>query len=133
LIGFAAAMKWLDQTYIEIVEQEVPLVSETFGFGGTPDAIGRYPDSPDGEFIMLDWKTGKIYPDHLMQVSSYKYLWEENNEGKSISEIHICHFGKEFGEFGHSMYPSQVVDIAWEGFRLLLDMYQLDKKLRKAV
>ena len=82
---------------------------------------------------MLDWKTGKIYPDHLMQVSSYKHLWEESNPGKMISEIHICHFGKEYGEFGHKMYPIEVIDIAWGGFQHLLAMYQIDKSLRKAV
>ena len=131
LVGFAAAKKWLSQTKIEITEQETPLVCEEFQFGGAFDAVGRLPDAFVHEFVMLDWKTGKLYPDHIIQVAAYKHLWEKANPGSEITEIHLCHFGKEFGEFGHSCFPQKVIDIGWEAFTHLLAMYQIDKQLKK--
>jgi hypothetical protein len=132
LVGFSAARKWLSQTKIEVVEQEVPFVSEDYQYGGTPDAIGRYPDAPSGEFILLDWKTGKLYPtDHIPQIASYRQGWQETNPGKVITEVHLCHFGKEFGEFGHHMFPPNIIDMGWESFLHMRALYDLDKKLKK--
>ncbi len=131
VIGFGAFQKWFKQTTLKIVEQEVPMVSEELQIGGTPDAIGQYPGAPSGHFVMLDWKTGKLYPDHILQVSCYLKMWEELHPGQVIDEIHLCHFGKEYGEFGHSCFPAEVIEIGWRGFKHLREMYQIDKQLRK--
>ena len=132
LIGFEAARKWLSQTTIKVVEQEMPMISEKYQFGGTPDAIGVLPDAKPDEFVLLDWKTGKLYPtDHIPQIASYRTLWEEYNPGKKIVEVHLCHFGKEFGEFGHHAFPLEVIDLGWTSFLHMLEMYRIDKQLKK--
>lgn len=133
LIGFDAAKKWLRQTKIRFTEQEIAYISEKYQYGGTPDAVGVLPGAADDEYIMLDWKTGKLYESHLLQVSAYKNLWEENHPNGTITEVHLCRFGKEFGDFGHSAFPLKIIDLAWEGFKHLLAMYQINKELKKAV
>src|SRR5262245_15376503 len=45
--------QWASQSRLEIVAQEMSLVSERYKFGGTPDAIGRV----NGQLCLVDWKT----------------------------------------------------------------------------
>ena len=125
--AFRAYLKWERTTNIEIIEQEIPLVSEQYQFGGTPDAIGEI----DGELCILDWKTSNsVYPDHLIQLASYRQLYEENNPDRPITGgYHLCRFAKQDGDFAHHYYPD--LSDGWEQFKLFLKAYELDKKLKK--
>lgn len=73
--AFHAFLEWESQNEIEILEQEVQLVSEEYRYGGTLDALGV----ANGKYVLLDWKTSKgIYPNYLLQLAAYKQLWDEN-------------------------------------------------------
>lgn len=125
--AFQAYLSWESMTRLKIVEQEMPLVSEKYRFGGCPDAIGEI----DGELCLVDWKTSSgIYTDFLIQLAAYKYLWEEAYPNKLLTGgFHLCRFAKSHGDFSHHYYPN--LDEAWEQFLLFRRAYEIDKELKK--
>lgn len=127
--GFENFKTWKANSRIEILEQEVPLVSEVYRYGGCLDAIGK--DSTD-QLCLLDWKTGGIYVEQLLQIRAYKQLWEEENPDKPLTGgFHLCRFAKEHADFSHHFWSE--LDDAWSQFKLLRKAYDLDKLLKKRV
>jgi len=125
--AFDAYLNWEQTTRLNIVEQEMPLVSEAHHYGGCPDAIGEV----NGRLCLVDWKTSNgIYPDYLIQLAAYKTLWEENNPDRPLGGgFHLCRFAKSHGDFGHHYFPN--LDEAWEQFLLFRRAYDIDKDLKK--
>ena len=127
-VAYGAAVEWLDQTNIRILQTETPLVSEKYQFGGTPDAIGV--DSKD-RTVILDWKSGGVYGSALFQVAAYKLLVEECLNMK-IEGFHVVRFAKETGDFVHRWYPE--LDKQAEAFPRMRELYTLlqetDKRAR---
>ena len=128
--GFENYLTWAANNKIEIIHQEMELVSESYHFGGCPDGIGR--DS-EKRLCLLDWKTSNgVYQDYLIQLAAYKYLWEENNPDKLLTGgFHLCRFSKEHADFAHHYWSE--LDDAWDQFKLFRQAYILDKKLKKRV
>ena len=125
--AFKSYLSWASMTKLKIVEQEMPMVSEEYQFGGCPDAIGKI----KGELCLVDWKTSNgVYPDYLIQLAAYKQLWEENNPDRSLTGgFHLCRFAKSHGDFAHHYYPD--LSEAWEQFKLFLQAYEIDRGLKK--
>jgi hypothetical protein len=130
LQGFQNYLRWQEDNKIEILYQEMELVSSEYLFGGCPDAIGR--DSR-GELCLLDWKTSNaIYVDYLLQIASYRHLWETNNPDKLLTGgFHLLRFSKEHADFAHHFWSE--LDDAWEQFKLFRRSYDLDKIIKKRV
>jgi hypothetical protein len=130
LQGYQNYLQWQGDNKIEIVSQEMELISTDFLFGGCPDAIGL--DSR-GNLCILDWKTSNgVYPDYLIQIAAYRQLWEENNPDKPLTGgFHLLRFSKEHADFAHHYW--QELDDAWEQFKLFRRAYDLDKQLKKRV
>lgn len=128
--GFENFLRWQEDNRIKIIAQEAELTSSQYLFGGCPDAIG---EDSRGQLCLLDWKTSNsIYADHLLQISSYKELWEENHPDQPLTGgFHLLRFSKEHADFAHH-YWSELND-AWEMFKLLRRAYDLDKLLKKRV
>lgn len=119
--------RWQEGTRISFVALEMPLVSERFRFGGTNDAIGRTPEG----LALCDWKSGAgVYPEHVVQVSAYVELWEEVHPGDRIETVHLLRVGKEHGEFSHHSWPRSVVDMGWKAFRMMRELYDIDRAIR---
>jgi len=125
--AFEAYKMWASMSKLEIVEQEIQLVSETHRFGGTPDAIGKV----NGQLVLLDWKSSNgVYGDYLLQLAAYRQLWEENFPDKSLTGgFHLCRFSKDYGDFSHHYYSE--LDSAWKMFIHLREAYEFDKELKK--
>jgi hypothetical protein len=125
--AFGMYEKWAAMSNLEIVDQEMQLVSDTYRFGGTPDAIGRI----DGELCLVDWKTSNgVYGDYLLQLAAYKLLWEENHPDKPLTGgFHLCRFSKDHGDFAHHYYRE--LDSAREMFIHLRKAYEFDGELKK--
>lgn len=127
--AFEAYLAWQRDTRIEVLAQEMQLVSETYRYGGTPDAIGH---TPAGVLVLLDWKTSnRVYQDYLIQLAAYRQLWHENNPRDKLEGFHLLRFGKEHGDFHHHSYPPSVIDRAWEAFVRMRELYEIDRELRK--
>lgn len=120
--------KWQKQSLLESESSEVSLVCECHQVGGTIDDIWIH----NGERSIGDIKTGKLYPDHLIQVAAYKHLWEVNFPDKPINGgFHLLHFDKENADFGHQHF-SDLSD-AWKAFVHMRAVYDLMEKLKERV
>jgi hypothetical protein len=73
--SFLSFLQWEKSHVIRPLWVEKPLVSDRYGFGGTPDFVGTV----DGEAELMDFKTGKaIYPEYFYQMAAYRQLVTEN-------------------------------------------------------
>lgn len=127
--GFENYLQWQSDNRIEIIHQELQMVSESHRFGGCPDAIGI---NSKGNRVILDWKNSSSgpYVDWILQLAAYKILWEENHPKELIDGgYHSLRFSKENADFHHSYW--QELQDAEEQFLLFLKAYELDKKLKK--
>jgi hypothetical protein len=125
--AFAGYSEWREQTKLEMIGSEIPLVSERWKFGGCLDAVGKQ----NGKYVIADWKTGSLYPDHLCQVAAYGALWDEHSPDKKIEGFHLCRFNKETGNFTHSYFAE--LREAWDAFKLKRELYDLLATLKKWV
>ena len=123
--AFDTFSKWAEGKCI--VSAEVPLVSETHRFGGTPDFVIRTPEG----LAMGDLKTSNgIYRDHLMQVAAYGLLWNElHPDDPIVAGFHVARFSKEHPDFEHR-YFSELSGAA-DLFLILRQAYALDLDLKK--
>jgi hypothetical protein len=125
--AFGMYEAWASMSKLEIVDQEMQLVSERYRFGGTPDAIGLI----RGELCLVDWKTSNgVFADYLLQLAAYRLLWEENHPDKPLTGgFHLCRFSKDHGDFAHHYYRE--LDSAREMFIHLRAAFEFDKELKK--
>lgn len=125
--AYSAFEFWCKGTQLEILDCEVPVVSEAHRFGGTLDFIGKL----NGKLVLGDFKTsGAVYPEYLMQVAAYAKAYEETSGKKIDGGYHILRFSKENGDFGHHFYPS-LDDDAWPAFLHLRALHDLNERLKK--
>lgn len=128
--AFANFERWASYSKFQLVEGEIPLVSEEFKFGGRLDAI-----MTEHGLALADWKTGGsggIFADYLYQVAGYAILWEENFPDQPITNgYHIIRFNRDTADFAHWHF-SELED-AREGFLRLRELYEIHKKVQKRV
>ncbi len=126
--AFEQYAKWASQTRMEIIATELPLVSETYQYGGTLDAIAKIGD----DLVILDWKTSNgVYTDYLIQLAAYQHLVLECTDYRPTGGFHLLRVAKESGDFAHHHW-AELAD-GFEMFRLLRRAYDLDKVLKKRV
>jgi hypothetical protein len=113
--------EWEKSRNIVPIENELPLVSEAYGYGGTIDFIGMI----DEIHTICDFKTGSgIYDEHYYQVCAYRQLAIEN--GFEVNQVRILNIPrKETEEFTEKIYTS--FDKGWKIFQHCLEIYNLQK------
>ena len=117
-------LEWQRQNDFYIIETELQLVSENLRYGGTIDCYCKL----NNKFTILDFKTGKsIYDEHLLQVSAYKHLAEEN--GFKVEQVGILQIGRTEDEGFSECYISDT-ETHWELFKSCLNIYHLQKALK---
>jgi hypothetical protein len=116
---------WEKEHEIEPILLEEPLVSNSYGFGGTIDFYGYV----DGKPSLLDFKTGKaIYPDHLYQLSAYEQLLKESDYDNKTARI------LRIGRTEDEGFEDRVVgdlSIHWQVFLCCLSIYKWQKKIKE--
>jgi hypothetical protein len=124
-IAFAAFEQWAQQTRLRVTHAELPLVSETFYYGGTFDAL-----LVGNKRAMGDWKSSNaIYPEYLIQVAAYGHLWAENVPDEPLDGgYHLLRFDKSHGDFHQHWWGE--LESAWRAFLLLRELYEIDKELK---
>ena len=125
--AFGSCLEWKRQTKLEVLESELPLISEKYRFGGTLDAM-----LIQSKLSLGDWKTSaNIFPDFLCQLAAYGILWEENYPSMPLEGgFHLMRFSKQ-GDFSHHWWGE--LEDAKEAFLLMRRLYDLDAKLKKRV
>lgn len=117
---------WADSSKFEIVASEVPMVSEKYRVGGTLDAVARV----NGELAIVDYKTGAVYYDAIIQTAMYRELWNETHPDQLCGDrVHILRVGKDHADFVHRSYKG--LDDAVQAFVAMRQVYQLCNGLRK--
>ena len=125
-VSFASFLEWANASNLQTAETETQLISKEFRYGGTPDVF-----FVKGKRSLGDWKTSNaVYGDYLCQLAAYKHLWEENYPDQPIDGgAHLIRFDKDYGDFHHHYYTD--LDDAWEAFKHMRALYDLDKILKK--
>lgn len=128
--AFENFVHWLDASSLKISPHERPLVSEVYGYGGTPDATAAMSGRP----YLVDYKTGTgaVYHDVLIQMGAYRQLLSEV-EGVDVAGAHVIRFARDTGDFHHAYFAPDAIDAGWEVFKHLLAIYQPLKDLEKRV
>jgi len=117
--------EWEKNHPLEPVLIEEPLVSEEFQFGGTVDCCAKC----NGDLLLVDFKTGKgIYSEMFYQLAAYRQLLVEH--GHDVGSARILRIGRSEDE-GFEEQVRTNLDNEWAIFEHCLQIYQLQKKLKK--
>jgi len=114
--------EWANGHTILSLLAEKPLVSEKYGFGGTPDHFALV----DEIETLVDYKTGKgIYEEYYYQTASYAKLLEE--DGHLTKRIMILNIPRSEDEsFTVKVYKN--FERGWQIFYHCLQIYKLMKE-----
>ena len=115
----AAFNAWREQSRLELVASEVPLVSESHKYGGCLDAVGTF----NGSAALIDFKSSKeLYGDHVVQVAAYAKLWTENHPDLPIRAWHVLRWSED-GAFHHHSLSEAQIESGWRVFLAALTIY----------
>lgn len=119
---------WAAQVRLNVLETEMPLVSEEHRFGGTMDALASVSDC----LSILDWKSGKaIHADFIIQQVGYRLLLEARGDAELPERICILRIGKEYADFHYHSYGADVIAMAREAFLMQRRLYDWDREFGK--
>lgn len=126
--AFDSFLDWAQEVRLDVVETEMPLVSEEHRFGGTLDALALV----SGRLAILDWKSGKsVYADFIIQQAGYHLLLESRGDEKMPERICVLRIGKQYADFHYHSYGADVIAMARESFLMQRRLYDMDKEFRK--
>lgn len=122
---FASYLAWEKSHKLKPVLIEKPLISDIYGYGGTPDCLCYIEDRLE----LLDFKTGKaIYPEMMYQLAAYSQLVRE--QGYEIKKARILRIGRGDNE-GFEERTANNLDREFELFRCCLAIHNLQKELKR--
>jgi len=128
--AFKVWLRWKEKRKLEVVATECSMVSESWMYGGTVDLVAYV----DGELTLMDFKTGSVWAEHLLQVAAYARMWAETQD-KPLEHIGLMRLSKTDGGLHQHFWPaaSPTMIAAREGFQAALKIYDvLARKLKKA-
>jgi hypothetical protein len=115
--------EWEKHHKLEPICIETPLVSDRYGYGGTPDFVGLI----DGRLEIIDYKTGNgIYGSAYYQVAAYRQMAQEL--GHNVEHARILRIGRDENE-GFEERLVTKFDDEFQLFLRCLDIYNLLKKM----
>jgi hypothetical protein len=118
---------WEKQHKIEPIIVEIPLVSDVYGYGGTPDLVARV----DGELELIDFKSGSgIYYDYYYQVAAYRQILKEH--GHKVERARLIRIGRDDNE-GFEERLILKFDQEFELFLHCLSIYNLLKSMKRSL
>lgn len=122
---FLSYLEWEKGHKVKALLVEKPIVSDRYGYGGTPDFIGYIDDSLE----VADFKTGNaVYPEYFYQLAAY---WQMASElGYEVNRARILRIGRNSNE-GFEERTMKYSKREFELFLHCLAIYNLQKELRK--
>jgi hypothetical protein len=85
------------------------------------------------KFVLVDFKTSKsIYSDYIVQGSAYREMIREKYN-YDISKFVVARFGKESDDFEIKEYNKDILDEAFNYFKIIRKAFDQDKKLTKLI
>jgi hypothetical protein len=121
---FLKFLEYWEQEGMTLIASEKELVSE-LGYGGTIDVIAR---DKEGRLVIVDEKSSKaIFDPHIIQLSAYEQLWNENNAEKITRRAIFRNGKKEKGDTELRWLPP--LDRHFDHFKIQLALYNSKKRL----
>lgn len=119
-------LEWEKSHQVEPLIVEKPLVSDIYGYGGTPDCLAKV----NGELELIDFKTSNaIWNDYYYQLSAYRQLCIEQGY-KDLKRARILRFAKDdSGEFEDRLITK--FDHEFELFLHCLSIWNLLKVMKR--
>lgn len=118
--GFLAFLEWEERNRVKWIQSELTLVSTTYGYAGTCDAIADI----NGYRYLVDFKTSKaIYDEYRKQLAAYRIAEE------SGLDVAVLRLDKETGE-PEFKDLSKNIEQHERSFLKLVDFFYSDKKRR---
>lgn len=120
--------EWARPRKVKPILVEIPMVSEKYRFGGTPDVYGEMDDI----LTLLDFKTGSgIYDDQFLQVAAYSQLLKEN--GYNHKKIIVLNIPKSKGDrFRVENVSADGLDLEFEEFMHFVKIWELERLIKAA-
>lgn len=126
--ALASFRDWAEEVRLEVLETEMPLVSEQHRFGGTMDCLAIV----SGKLAILDWKSGKsIYGDFIVQQAGYHLLLEGRGDAHLPERICVLRIGKQYADFHYHSWGQDVIALARKSFLMQRELYDLDREFGK--
>jgi len=118
-------VNWESSHAIEPVLVEIPLVSDAFKYGGTPDLYCMM----DGEATLLDFKTGRaLYTEVMYQLAAYRNLLIEH--GYPVDQCVALRIGRSDNE-GFEVKNGVDMELAFKIFCDCLSLYYNIRNYKK--
>lgn len=118
--------EWLKSHKVEPLIVEIPMASDIYGYGGTPDILAMV----DGELELIDIKTGKaIWGESFYQVAAYRQILIERGY-PNLNRARILRIGRDENEG----FEERLITRFENEFKLFthcLAIYNLQKLMRK--
>lgn len=118
-------LEWEKSHKVEPVLVEVPISSDVYGYGGTPDCFAYV----NGELELIDFKTsGGIWNEYFYQLAAYRQLLIE--QGHKVNKARILRIGKDSnGDFEDRTITT--FDNEFQLFLHCLSIYNLLKTMKR--
>jgi hypothetical protein len=117
--------EWEKSHKVEPIIVEVPMSSDKYGYGGTPDCLAMI----NGELELLDFKTSNgIWNTYFYQLAAYRQILIE--KGHNVNRARILRFGKD----DNSGFEDRLItkfDNEFELFLHCLSIYNLLKAMKR--
>ncbi len=122
-------MEWAEPRNVkpEIIEE--PMVSDVYGYGGTPDLYGIM----DGQKTLLDFKTGSgLYEEHFIQLAAYAHLiYEQDTSIEKIVILNIPKTNDDSFTVKSISADDEAQEIRFAKFKKLVQIWHLDRELKE--
>ena len=118
--------EWAEPRDVTPLVVEQPLVSEKYGYGGTPDIYGIM----DGDKTLLDFKTGSgLYEEHYIQLAAYAHLLKEaGNEIKKIVILNIPKSSDDSFSLKSISADDKSMGLRFKKFLKLVEIWEIDRE-----
>jgi hypothetical protein len=124
---YAGFEEWAKSVDLKPVAVEAFVCSLEYRFGGTMDLLGYM----NGHLTLLDWKTGGVYPEHILQNVAYRKALQEMSG--VMAEGLLVNLPKKGNETAITVHPvTEDVDEQFNIFKSLIPVYNWIKANEKA-
>ena len=126
--GMSSFLAWYEASNLWFVQSEALVYDMGLMVAGTADGIFK---TPEGTFILIDYKTGGIYKEAALQVSAYAGMWTKMNPQQPIGGCAVVHLDTEETGFEvkvvkdwQTLYEEGFVPLATTHKRLKGDVFE---------
>lgn len=127
------ALAFLDEWHIEPLVIEAPVASREHRYAGTLDIVARYTHPATGvsAVAVWDWKSGRAFPEHAMQITAYGHAEFALVDGQE-TPIPIADDGfvVQVRADGYDVYPVEYGPTVFDEFLVIREAFDIAKRMR---